>query len=60
VFGGDPGQAVAAGRVGAMLQQGALLDGLTVREPVGFVAIRKLGARSHLEALNIAEQKGWL
>jgi ABC-2 type transport system ATP-binding protein len=37
VLGGEPGQAVAAGRVGAMLQQGALLDGLTVRELVGFV-----------------------
>jgi ABC-2 type transport system ATP-binding protein len=37
VLGEEPGQAVAAGRVGAMLQQGALLDGLTVRELVGFV-----------------------
>jgi ABC-2 type transport system ATP-binding protein len=37
VFGGAPARAVAAGRVGAMLQQGALLDGLTVRELVGFV-----------------------
>jgi ABC-2 type transport system ATP-binding protein len=37
LFGEPPGQAVAAGRAGAMLQQGALLDGLTVRELVGFV-----------------------
>jgi len=36
-LGGPPGEAVSAGRVGAMLQQGALLDGLTVRELVGFV-----------------------
>lgn len=37
VFGGEPATAVSAGRVGAMLQQGALLDGLTVRELVAFV-----------------------
>jgi ABC-2 type transport system ATP-binding protein len=37
VLGGEPRAAVAAGRVGAMLQQGALLEGVTVRELVGFV-----------------------
>ncbi len=29
-------------------------------EELAAAAIRKLGARSRLEALNIAEQKGWL
>jgi ABC-2 type transport system ATP-binding protein len=37
VFDGDPHDAVAAGRVGAMLQEGALVPGLTVRELVDFV-----------------------
>src|SRR5262245_40790296 len=37
VLGGDPRAAVAAGRVGAMLQQGSLLEGVTVAELVGFV-----------------------
>ena len=32
LFGGTPEEAIAAGRVGAMLQTGALLHGLTVRE----------------------------
>ena len=37
VFGTDPDDAVKAGRVGAMLQEGALPEGLTVREAVDFV-----------------------
>ncbi|MFI5981709.1 ABC transporter ATP-binding protein [Streptomyces sp. NPDC051555] len=34
VFGGTPGQAIAAGRVGAMLQSGGLMEEVTVRELV--------------------------
>lgn len=37
VFGQTPDEAVRAGRVGAMLQDGALVPGLTVREMVAFV-----------------------
>lgn len=37
VLGGEPRAAVAAGRVGAMLQQGNLLEGVTVAELVGFI-----------------------
>ncbi len=37
LFGASPHEATAAGRVGAMLQQGALLDGVTVAELVGLV-----------------------
>jgi ABC-2 type transport system ATP-binding protein len=37
VFGGTPGAAVRTGQVGAMLQDGALVPGLTVREVVEFV-----------------------
>jgi ABC-2 type transport system ATP-binding protein len=37
LFGGSPHQATAAGRVGAMLQQGDLLDGVTVAELVELV-----------------------
>ncbi|MEV5570437.1 ABC transporter ATP-binding protein [Spirillospora sp. NPDC052269] len=37
VFGDAPSTAVARGRVGAMLQDGALVEGLTVKEVVGFV-----------------------
>ncbi|QRP48413.1 ABC transporter ATP-binding protein [Amycolatopsis sp. FDAARGOS 1241] len=38
VFGKTPGDAVRAGMIGAMLQGGALLDDLTVRETVRMVA----------------------
>ncbi|MFL6145526.1 MAG: ABC transporter ATP-binding protein [Labedaea sp.] len=38
IFGNTPRQAVAAGRIGAMLQGGALLDDTTVGETVGLVA----------------------
>jgi ABC-2 type transport system ATP-binding protein len=37
VFGRTPDEAVRGGRVGAMLQDGALVPGLTVREVVDFV-----------------------
>ena len=38
LFGGDPGEAVAAGAVGAMLQTGLLIRDLTVREIVAMMA----------------------
>ncbi len=38
IFGSRPGDAVAAGAIGAMLQGGALLDDATVGETVGMVA----------------------
>ncbi|WP_188269899.1 MULTISPECIES: ABC transporter ATP-binding protein [unclassified Streptomyces] len=38
LFGGAPGTAVAAGRVGAMLQEGRPVPRVTVRELVSFVA----------------------
>jgi ABC-2 type transport system ATP-binding protein len=38
LFGGTPEQAIAAGRVGAMLQTGALLRDLTVRELIAMMA----------------------
>jgi ABC-2 type transport system ATP-binding protein len=38
LFGGAPGEAIAAGRVGAMLQTGALLRDLTVRELIAMMA----------------------
>jgi ABC-2 type transport system ATP-binding protein len=38
LFGGTPEQAIAAGRVGAMLQTGALLRELTVRELISMMA----------------------
>jgi len=37
VFGDTPGAAVRAGRIGAMLQDGSLVQGVTVREVVEFV-----------------------
>ncbi len=37
VLGQTPREAVASGRVGAMLQTGGLLHGVTVRELIGFV-----------------------
>jgi ABC-2 type transport system ATP-binding protein len=38
IFGGSPSQAVAAGSVGAMLQTGGLITGLTVRELITVMA----------------------
>ncbi|MFR0352287.1 ABC transporter ATP-binding protein [Streptomyces sediminimaris] len=40
LFGAPPGQAVRAGRVGAMLQEGRAVPRVTVRELVSFVARR--------------------
>ncbi|MEU6675710.1 ABC transporter ATP-binding protein [Streptomyces sp. NPDC046925] len=40
LFGGPPGDAVGAGHVGAMLQEGRLVPRVTVRELVSFVAGR--------------------
>jgi ABC-2 type transport system ATP-binding protein len=48
VFGVDPQHAVESGRVGAMLQTGALLSGVSVRELVNFV--RKLYPKPMAEA----------
>ncbi|MET3565270.1 ABC-2 type transport system ATP-binding protein [Leifsonia sp. 563] len=49
LFGAAPRQAVAAGRVGAMLQGGALLPTLTVAESVALVAA------AHRHPLSVAE-----
>ncbi|MDR6610945.1 ABC transporter ATP-binding protein [Leifsonia sp. 1010] len=49
LFGAQPRQAVAAGRVGAMLQGGALLPTLTVAESVALVAA------AHRHPLSVAE-----
>ena len=38
IFGSTPGEAVADGRIGAMLQGGALLEDATVGETVGMIA----------------------
>jgi ABC-2 type transport system ATP-binding protein len=38
IFGDAPGNAIAAGKVGAMLQSGAVLRDLTVRELIGMMA----------------------
>ncbi|MFH8988742.1 ABC transporter ATP-binding protein [Streptomyces sp. NPDC017940] len=45
VFGTSPRDAIAAGRVGAMLQSGGLMDGVTVRELVGLAC--ELHPRPH-------------
>jgi ABC-2 type transport system ATP-binding protein len=58
VFGVPPAEAVAAGRVGAMLQTGALIRDLTVRELVSMVASlypEPLGVDETLELTGIAE-----
>ncbi|RAJ71526.1 ABC-2 type transport system ATP-binding protein [Streptomyces sp. Amel2xB2] len=57
LFGGTPRKAVTAGRVGAMLQSGGLMDGVRVRELVGLAC--DLHPRSHpvekmLESAGIA------
>ncbi|WP_330332437.1 ABC transporter ATP-binding protein [Streptomyces sp. NBC_00536] len=49
VFGGTPGQAIAAGRVGAMLQSGGLMEEVTVRELV------TLGCALHPRAYPVEE-----
>jgi ABC-2 type transport system ATP-binding protein len=52
LFGGTPQDAIAAGRVGAMLQTGALLRDLTVRELIAMMAAlypKPLGVEEVLE-----------
>jgi ABC-2 type transport system ATP-binding protein len=52
LFGGTPADAIASGRVGAMLQTGGLLRDLTVRELVSMMAVlypRPLGVDEVLE-----------
>jgi ABC-2 type transport system ATP-binding protein len=49
LFGGDPRQAIEEGRVGAMLQGGALLPTLTVAQSVALVAA------AHRHPLSVAE-----
>jgi ABC-2 type transport system ATP-binding protein len=49
IFGSSPGNAVADGRIGAMLQGGALLDDATVGETVGMIA------SLHRNPLRVAE-----
>jgi ABC-2 type transport system ATP-binding protein len=54
LFGGSPHEGVAAGRVGAMLQQGDLLDGVTVAELVELVRDLYPAPRSLSETLELA------
>ncbi|MFF6868908.1 ATP-binding cassette domain-containing protein [Streptomyces sp. NPDC012450] len=54
LFGGPPGRAVAAGRVGAMLQEGRPVSRVTVRELVGFVARTYPAPMPVAEALALA------
>lgn len=61
VFGRSPARAVAEGFVGAMLQEGALLDDATVGEMVGMVASlhrAPLTVRQALERAGIADLAG--
>jgi ABC-2 type transport system ATP-binding protein len=58
LFGGPPEDAIAAGRVGAMLQTGALLRDLTVRELVAMMASlypRPLGVDEVLELCGLQD-----
>lgn len=58
IFGSSPRAAVADGRIGAMLQGGALLDDATVGETVGMVASlhrRPLGVAETLKRAGIEE-----
>jgi ABC-2 type transport system ATP-binding protein len=55
VFGSPPGKAVAAGRVGAMLQTGGLLRDLTVRELVTMMAALYPRSLEADEALSLAQ-----
>jgi ABC-2 type transport system ATP-binding protein len=58
LFGGAPGDAIAAGRVGAMLQTGALLRDLTVRELIAMMAAlypKPLGVDEVLELCGLQE-----
>jgi ABC-2 type transport system ATP-binding protein len=63
LFGGDPRDAIVSGRVGAMLQGGALLPTTTVRESVALIAALHRHPMSVQEAMeragvtDIAKQK---
>ncbi|MFF2651954.1 ATP-binding cassette domain-containing protein [Streptomyces sp. NPDC058045] len=54
LFGGTPEEAVRAGRVGAMLQEGRAVPRVTVRELVSFVARRYPAPMPVAEALELA------
>ncbi|MET8687793.1 ABC transporter ATP-binding protein [Streptomyces sp. NPDC004732] len=54
LFGRTPGQAVAAGQVGAMLQEGRQVPRVTVRELVAFVAQTYPAPMSVARALDLA------
>ena len=54
IFGSSPRDAVADGRIGAMLQGGALLDDATVGETVGMIASLHRGPLRIAEALRRA------
>ncbi len=54
IFGHSPREAVVAGQVGAMLQDGALLEDATVRETVGLVAALHRNPLPAAEALRRA------
>ncbi|MFJ2769886.1 ABC transporter ATP-binding protein [Streptomyces sp. NPDC087300] len=54
LFGHSPAQAVAAGRVGAMLQEGRQVPRVTVRELVGFVACTYPAPMPVAQALGLA------
>ncbi|MFE5832314.1 ATP-binding cassette domain-containing protein [Streptomyces sp. NPDC056488] len=58
LFGGPPSRAVAAGRVGAMLQEGRPVPRVTVRELVGFVARTYPAPMPVAEALALAGLTG--
>ncbi|MCX4097569.1 ABC transporter ATP-binding protein [Nocardia sp. alder85J] len=51
VFGGTPGNAIAAGRISAVLQSGGLLPDLTVAETVRLVAVLHASPRPVAEVL---------
>jgi ABC-2 type transport system ATP-binding protein len=58
LFGGTPADAIASGRVGAMLQTGGLLRDLTVRELVSMIAAlypRPLGVDEVLELTGLQD-----
>jgi ABC-2 type transport system ATP-binding protein len=61
LFGGTPRDAIAAGRVGAMLQTGALLRDLTVRELIAMMAAlypRPLGVDEVLDLCGLQATAG--
>jgi ABC-2 type transport system ATP-binding protein len=58
VFGGPPRHAVAAGRIGAMLQEGGVLRDLTVRELLSMMAALYPAALDVDDALELARLDG--